>query len=141
MPGSSFLKIFTAHKIFSPDDLLKLKNLDLRMKIFLLIFLATYGGMHILVFWGFYPLLKGHPALPTLTWIWMAGMIATPLLVRLGERAGLEIFARGLAWIGYSWMGAVFLCMERSRLLWGCLLSFLPAFMGSTKQTTCRSSG
>jgi len=67
------------------------------MKIFLLMFLATYGGMHILVFWGFYPLLKGHPALPTLTWIWMAGMIATPLLVRFSERVGLEIFARGLA--------------------------------------------
>lgn len=43
------------------------------MKIFLLIFLVLYGDMHVLVFWGFYPLLKGRPALPTLTWIWMTG--------------------------------------------------------------------
>ncbi len=82
------------------------------MKIFLLMFLSIYGGMHVLVFWGFYPLLKGHPVLPTLTWIWMAGMIATPLLVRFSERAGLETFARGLAWIGYSWMGLIFLAFS-----------------------------
>ena len=82
------------------------------MKIFLLMFLAVYGGMHILVFWGFHPLLKGHPALPTLTWIWMAGMIMTPVLVRFAERVGLETFARGLAWVGYSWMGVVFLAFS-----------------------------
>ena len=119
------------------------------MKIFLLLFLAIYGGMHILVFWGFYPLLKGHPALPTLTWIWMTGMIATPLLVRFSERAGLEVFARGLAWIGYSWMGLIFLAFslfvligfwERSQRLWYYLSSLLPVFTGSMKQATCRLS-
>ncbi len=89
------------------------------MKIFLILFLAIYGGMHILVFWGFYPLLKGHPALPALTWIWMVGMIATPLLVRFSERAGLETFARGLAWIGYSWMGLIFIAFSIFALI-GC---------------------
>ena len=89
------------------------------MKIFLLIFLVIYGGMHVLVFWGFHPLLKGHPALPTLTWIWMVGMITTPLLVRFSERVGLEIFARGLAWIGYSWMGLIFIAFSLFVLI-GC---------------------
>ncbi len=87
------------------------------MKIFLLIFLVIYGGMHVLVFWGVHPLLKGHPALPTLTWIWMVGMIATPLLVRFSERSGLESFARGLAWVGYSWMGVIFLAFSLFALI------------------------
>ena len=87
------------------------------MKIFLLIFLVLYGDMHVLVFWGFYPLLKGHPALPTLTWIWMTGVIATQLLVRFSERAGLETFSRGLAWIGYSWMGVIFLAFSLFALI------------------------
>ncbi|MDA3904333.1 MAG: metallophosphoesterase [Desulfuromusa sp.] len=82
------------------------------MKLFFLLFLATYGGMHALVFWGFHPLLKGHPALPSLTWIWMVGMIAAPLLVRLCDRSGLEALARGLAWVSYSWMGVVFIAFS-----------------------------
>ncbi len=96
------------------------------MKLFLLIFLAIYGGMHLLVFWGFYPLLKGHSALPILTWIWMVGMIMTPVLVGFAERVGLETSARGLAWIGYSWMGVVFIAFSLFVLvgLWDLLFYF-----------------
>jgi len=106
------------------------------MTLFVLIFLAIYTGMHALVFWGVHPLLKGHPALPTLTWIWMAAMIITPLLVRLSDRAGWEALARGLAWVGYSWMGGVFLAFalfavlglwELLALLAGRLLPQLPS--------------
>ena len=79
------------------------------MILFALTFLAIYTGMHALVFWGFHPLLKGHPLLPTLTWAWMAAMILAPLLVRLLDRAGFEMAARGMAWVGYSWMGLLFL--------------------------------
>ncbi len=96
------------------------------MKIFLFLFLAIYSSLHVLVFWGLHPLLKGHPALPTLTWIWMTGMIAAPLLVRVSERAGLEAFARGLAWVGYSWMGMAFLAFSLFALigLWELLARF-----------------
>ncbi|MFK5925924.1 MAG: metallophosphoesterase [Desulfuromusa sp.] len=87
------------------------------MKIFLLMFLTLYGGMHILVFWGFHPLLKDHPAIPTLTWIWMIGMITSPLLVRFSERAGFETLARGLAWVGYSWMGVIFIAFSLFTLI------------------------
>lgn len=89
------------------------------MKLFFLVFLLTYGGMHALVFWGFHPLLKGHPALPTLTWIWMVGMIAAPMLVRLCDRSRLEALARGLAWVSYSWMGVVFIAFSLFTLV-GC---------------------
>jgi hypothetical protein len=82
------------------------------MKLFFLVFLITYAGMHSVVFWGFHPLLKGHPALPTLTWIWMVGMITAPIMVRFSEHSGFEALARGLAWVSYSWMGVVFIAFS-----------------------------
>ncbi len=87
------------------------------MSLFFLLFFTLYTGMHCLVFWGLHPLLKGHPALPTLTWIWMGSMILAPLLVRVSERQGLETLARGMAWIGYSWMGFVFVAFSMVTLL------------------------
>lgn len=68
--------------------------------------------MHALVFWGMHPLLKGHRALPTLTWMWMGLMIVAPLLVRALERGGYDMGARALAWVGFSWMGFLFLAFS-----------------------------
>ncbi|WP_029912857.1 metallophosphoesterase [Pelobacter seleniigenes] len=82
------------------------------MKLFLVIFLLTYAAVHTLVFWGFYPLFQNHYALPGLLGIWMAAMIAAPIAVRLCERQGFESLARGLAWVGYSWMGGVFIAFS-----------------------------
>lgn len=87
------------------------------MILFLLVFLTIYTGVHALTFWGFHPLLKGHPALPTLTWLWMGLMIVAPILVRLLERADHELAARSLAWVSYSWMGGVFLSFSLFFLL------------------------
>ncbi len=86
---------------------------------FVLVFLAIYSAMHLLVFWGIHPLLAGHPLLPTLNWLWMGLMIFAPLLVRLLERGGQELPARALAWVGYSWMGFVFLAFCLCALLAG----------------------
>jgi len=82
------------------------------MILFLIIFLSIYTASHAVVFWGMHPLLKGHRALPTLTWIWMALMIAAPLLVRALEKGGYDLAARALAWIGFSWMGFLFLAFS-----------------------------
>jgi predicted MPP superfamily phosphohydrolase len=82
------------------------------MILFLLTFLLVYSSIHALVFWGLRPLLKGHPALPTLVTLWMIGMVGMPLLVRLTEQRGHETLARALAWIGFSWMGFVFLAFS-----------------------------
>jgi predicted MPP superfamily phosphohydrolase len=87
------------------------------MKLMLLIFLFVYGSMHGLVYWGLRPLLKGHPALPTLVILWMSGMVITPIFVRLAEHQGFEALARALAWIGFSWMGFVFLAFSLFLLL------------------------
>jgi hypothetical protein len=82
------------------------------MLIFALTFLAIYSAMHALVFWGFHPLLSGHPALPTLTGIWMGAMVIAPVACRVLDHHGHPFFARALAWIGYSWMGLLFLAFS-----------------------------
>jgi predicted MPP superfamily phosphohydrolase len=82
------------------------------MTLFLLTFLALYSAMHALVFWGIYPLLTGHRALPVLVAIWMGIMVVAPVLVRLLDRNGHAAAARNLAWVGYSWMGMVFLAFS-----------------------------
>jgi predicted MPP superfamily phosphohydrolase len=87
------------------------------MIFFLLTFLFIYGSTHALVYWGLRPLLKGHPALPTLVILWMATMVLAPLLVRFAEHRGLESLARALAWVGFSWMGFVFIAFSLFLLL------------------------
>jgi hypothetical protein len=82
------------------------------MMLFLTIFISIYTAMHAVVFWGMDPLLKGHRALPTLTWIWMALMIVAPLLVRALEKGGYDFAARALAWVGFCWMGFLFLAFS-----------------------------
>lgn len=89
------------------------------MLLFLLIFLTLYSAMHLLVFWGIHPLLAGHPLLPALNWVWMGLMIAAPLLVLLLERSSHELAARALAWVGYSWMGFLFIAFSLCTLLGG----------------------
>ena len=89
------------------------------MLTFVLTFLAIYTGMHLLVFWGIHPLLAGHPLLPTLNWLWMGLMILAPVLVRLLDQGGWELPARALAWVGYSWMGFVFIAFSLCALLGG----------------------
>lgn len=87
------------------------------MILFLASFLAIYTGMHALVFWGMHPLLFGHRALPTLTWAWMALMILAPVAVRVVDKAGHDLVARALAWVGYSWMGFLFLAFSLFTIL------------------------
>lgn len=77
--------------------------------LFVISFLTIYAAMHALVFWGIHPLLAGHPLLPALATVWMALMVVSPVAVRLLDRADYQLPARALAWIGYSWMGFLFL--------------------------------
>lgn len=80
--------------------------------LFVFTFLAVYAAMHALVFWGIHPLLTGHAALPSLTAVWMGLMSLAPVLVRILDRAGHPPAARALAWVGYCWMGFLFLAFS-----------------------------
>lgn len=79
------------------------------MSLFLLTFFLLYGLMH-----GYayvrakHAFAFGVPSGACLG-LFMLVMVLAPALIRVAEKRGLEDFARFLAWIGYSWMGALFL--------------------------------
>ena len=97
------------------------------MLLFVISFFVIYAAMHALVFWGIQPLLTGHPLLPALTAGWMALMVVSPVAVRLLDRAGYQLPARVIAWIGYSWMGFAFLAFVLFLLfgIWHLLVQLL----------------
>lgn len=103
------------------------------MTLFLVTFLSIYIAMHALVFWGIHPLLAGHPALPVLSASWMGLMVVAPLMVRLLDRAGHLAAARATAWVGYCWMGFLFLafCLFALVALWHLAALLLARFWPS----------
>ena len=87
------------------------------MSFFLLIFLLIYGGFHLYFF------LKAKAAFTLPRWgsfllaAFLLIMIAAPILVRLSERSGYDQLAMSLAYLGYIWMGIVFLFVAASLAL------------------------
>ncbi len=78
------------------------------MSLFLLTFFIMYGGVHV------YTFLKVKSAVPlggaaAPLALFLALMVVAPVLVRIIERRGFEAIARTLAYIGYTWMGVLFL--------------------------------
>lgn len=82
------------------------------MNLFLLTFFLIYGLLH-----GYFllrtrqalALRRGGTALLTL---WLLAMIVAPVAVRLLERDGHERIAQICAYVGYSWMGFLFLFLS-----------------------------
>ena len=89
------------------------KGIDLSdtivMTVFLAVFFSIYASLHTYVF------LRARSALlfgllPGIALaVVMGAMIVAPVLVRLSDTAGLDLCARVLAWIGYTWMGVLFI--------------------------------
>jgi len=80
-----------------------------RLFIFILVFLSIYGGMH---FYGFVRLKRGlalETGMAVALALFMAVMVVAPIATRVTERLGYEVFARILAYIGYTWMGVLFI--------------------------------
>jgi uncharacterized protein len=84
------------------------------MTLFLLIYFSIYGGAHL---YAFLKLKKGFalglPAYIILS-IFMILMVAAPIAVRIAERHGYEDLARGFAYIGFTWMGLLFIFISAS---------------------------
>jgi len=76
---------------------------------FIVIYFSIYGGVH------YYAFVKLKRGLGFNTWIgvavalFMGLMILAPVLMRMGERNGHDYLATGLAYVGFFWMGFVFL--------------------------------
>ncbi len=79
------------------------------MSLFIISFFLIYGGLNL------YSLLKARAAITLPGWllllvaVFLLIMTAAPILVRLSERSGHDTLAIFLAYIGYTWMGVVFL--------------------------------
>ena len=78
------------------------------MLYFLLFFLLTYGSLHAYAFIKVNRAFKLHRTKIALA-LFMVLMVIAPVLVRLAEKAGLEPFARFISFVGYIWMGLLFL--------------------------------
>jgi len=84
------------------------------MTLFLLIYFSIYGGVHL---YAFFKLKRGFalglPAYVILA-IFMILMVVAPIAVRIVERHGHEALARGFAYIGFTWMGLLFIFISAS---------------------------
>jgi predicted MPP superfamily phosphohydrolase len=84
------------------------------MTLFLLIYFSIYGGAHL---YAFLKLKRGFalglPAYVILA-IYMILMVIAPIAVRIAERHGYEDLARGFAYIGFTWMGLLFIFISAS---------------------------
>lgn len=75
---------------------------------FLAVYLSVYGGAHL------YAFVKLKNGLTLNTWlsaglaVFMSVMVLTPILMRVAERHGYELVARSMAYIGFIWMGLLF---------------------------------
>lgn len=84
------------------------------MTLFLLVYFSIYGGVHL---YAFLKLKRGFalglPAYLILA-IFMILMVVSPIVMRISERHGYEALARGLAYIGFTWMGLLFIFISAS---------------------------
>jgi len=82
--------------------------------LFLLFFFFFYGGMHL------YAFMKVHAALvlgantSVLLMVFMLMMVASPFIIRFLEKIGAESAAKIMAYIGYTWLGVLFLFFSYS---------------------------
>jgi predicted MPP superfamily phosphohydrolase len=84
------------------------------MTLFLLIYFSIYGGAHL---YAFLKLKRGFALeLPAylILGIFMILMVVAPIVVRISERLGHEGLARSLAYIGFTWMGLIFIFVSAS---------------------------
>ncbi|KPK45459.1 MAG: metallophosphoesterase [Nitrospira bacterium SM23_35] len=87
------------------------------MTLFLLTFFLLYGSLHL------YAFLRARAAFAfsTTTGIFIAGlmlvMTISPIIIRFSEKAGSELFARLMSYVGYTWMGIIFLFVSFSILI------------------------
>ena len=113
------------------------------MTLFLITFLALYGGMHLYAFLKLRHIFQPQNGLTNLLIFWLFLMTVVPLLVRVAEQSGMEKTAQLIAWPGYLWMGFLFLYTsallfsDAVRFTYKIVLRFfphqLPGFISSQK--------
>jgi predicted MPP superfamily phosphohydrolase len=90
--------------------------------LFLLTFFSIYSLLHLYVFLKIKSAFAPGAVLIIVIICFMAVMVSAPVLVRIAESHGLEIVARLLSFVGFTWLGVIFffftasLCIDLYRL-------------------------
>jgi hypothetical protein len=87
------------------------------MRLFLLTFFLLYGGMHLYVFFKAKAAFAFNVQTGIVVALIMLIMIFAPFIVRQSEKAGYETLARIMSYVGYVWLGIVFLFISVSLVL------------------------
>lgn len=87
------------------------------MKTFLFAFLTVYTTMHAVFLYRVHGLFSGRKGWWTALLVFCAFMVLVPMLCRVLERTGWEMPARLLAYVGYPWMGFLFLAFWLSLIV------------------------
>ena len=86
------------------------------MILFLIVFFIIYGSAHLYVFGRIKGAFALTPVVQAVFIMLMLFMILAPILVRVSEHYGYEATACALSYIGYIWMGILFLFFAMSIL-------------------------
>jgi predicted MPP superfamily phosphohydrolase len=81
----------------------------MRFFLFIITFTSLYASMHVYAFLKLRRAVGLSGAATALVVLFMILMILTPILVRVIESADFEETAKGFAYVGYTWMGFLFL--------------------------------
>ncbi len=84
------------------------------MTFFLLTILTLYSLLHVYIFYKIQGALTLGMVATSIVIFVMALMISAPVMVHVSERNGLELLARLMSCLGYTWMGLAFLFFSSS---------------------------
>jgi len=87
------------------------------MILFLITFLLVYGGLNLYAFLKVRAAFSFGIQTTVFLALFMVLMILSPIIIRFAERSGFELFARVLAYIGYTWMGILVLFIATSLVI------------------------
>lgn len=81
----------------------------MRLAVFLSVFLTLYGTLHLYAFWKAGRAFGFRRKVGTALGVFFGFMMLCPILVRVLERQGFEASPWVLAYLGYTWMGFLFI--------------------------------
>jgi predicted MPP superfamily phosphohydrolase len=87
------------------------------MIVFFLAILLLYGLLHFYIYYKIKTAIAFGTVAMVLLICFMAVMVFSPVFVRICERYGLEYLARLISYVGFLWMGLVFLFFSCSLLV------------------------
>jgi predicted MPP superfamily phosphohydrolase len=86
------------------------------LRLFILFFFFIYGLFHAYAFFRARAALTLSFRANVLLIIFMLIMVLAPFIINVSERYGFEFFARVMSYVGYIWMGGLFLFASSSLL-------------------------